>query len=434
MRKTLMLVSMLLVCGLVFAGGGQEAKKAATISFTIMNYGDFTQQDALLKDLVARFQKESGIQVKYEIINWSQAREKITTWHLGGDAPDVSDMYWSYTFSDLGQGKFGTRPIENELKKYVPDLEDRYFGSALTDVIYKGHTYGIPWRIDGRPLVYRKDFLAEAGLDPQGLKTWDDLVSYGKALTKRDTAGNVTRWGVGFSTPDLSQFFYGWLWQAGGAFMDDQFKKATIDTPEGKQALQFLVDLVQVHKIASPDAVLDPSYDTTAEFAAGRIAILPAVGSMKAFIENNAPQLKAVTIPREPLTNKSQKTFQGAGYFGLNYQTKDVDSSMKWLAFLAKTDNMLAMSKVFGQLTPCKPALADPYFSQDWWFSGVVKALPYGRTSQHPNSAWGAITNAKSGSPIYDMVVNAVSGKIPVSEVLKTTQDKMQKFMDQTAK
>lgn len=427
MKKVTMLC---IVCVAVLCMfGANETYAAKKVTFSMMNYGDFAQQDALLAGLAEEFEQETGIEVEYEVINWSQAREKITMWHLGGDAPDVTDMFWSYTFSDMGNGEFGTRPIEEYLDQYIPDFKERWVGSSLGDVTYKGHVYGIPWRIDVRPMMYRKDFFEEAGLDPEGLKTWDDLVEYGQKLTIKDDNGNVTRWGVGFHD-DPAQFFYSWLWQAGGAFLDDTYTQATLDTEAGKKALQFIADLVLKYQIASPDNWVDASYDPYAEFAAGKIAILPSASSQRNFIEQNAPQLQDVVGVTAPLKDEQQQSFQGAGYFGLTYQAEDVDAAMQWLAFLARTENMLSLAKLASAISPCKPSLEDPFYQDDWWFSGHIKALPYGRTTQHPTPAWGAITNAKPGSPIYDMLVDAITGSKSADDAIAAAQAQMQELLE----
>ena len=107
---------------------------------------------------------------------------------------------------------------------------------------------------------------------------------------------------------------------------------------EGRWAI---VDLVGKHKVATVDSVLDPSYDAYAEFAAGRTAILPVTSSMRTFIEKNAPQLRDKMEIREPLKYRTQESFQGAGYFGLNYQSKNPEAAMEWVAFLASTESML---------------------------------------------------------------------------------------------
>lgn len=420
-------ISIVMVMVALFAVGTGFAK-AKQIDFWMMLYTDYKTQNELIGDLAKDFEAETGIKVNYEFINWAQAREKMTMMSLGGEAPDVADAFWSFTFSDMGAGKHGPMPIEDYIDKYIPDLEERWFASSLGDVKYKGHLYGVPWRIDVRPLVYRKDFLEQAGLDPEALDTWDDLVVYGKKLTKKDASGKVVRWGVGIGG-DLAQYYYNWIWQAGGSFLNEDYTEATLDTEAGREALQFLVDLVHKHKVAPIDPALDPSYDWLGEYSANHLAILPLTSPIKQFIEHNAPHLTEVTIARRPPKNKLRVSFQGAGYFGLLYGTKDVDAAMQWLAFLAKTDVQKRIAITTGKLSPCRPVLDDPYYREDWWFKGHTKALPYGRTTQHPNPAWGAITNPKPGAPIYDMMVNALSGRVSVEEAIKTAQEGMQELI-----
>ncbi|WP_321299798.1 extracellular solute-binding protein [uncultured Sphaerochaeta sp.] len=435
MKKVTVFLICLLIGLQVFANGSSEKdsnQKEREILFTTMNYGDVNSWQAMWQKMADQFYAETNIKVKHEIINWAQAREKITTWHVGGDAPDVIDMFWSKTYSELGAGKFGTRPIEEYIDKYIPDYYEKFQKSAISDVENFGHIYGIPWRIDVRPMVYRKDFLEQAGIDPNSIVTWDDLLEAGKKLTITDSDGKITRYGVGFLYTDAPQQLYTWLWQAGGAFMNDTYDKATIDTPAAKEALEMLYRMVNIDHIASGDLYKDPSYDPIADFVAGNAAIVPSAPTdIKTFIERNAPQLKDVVVAREPLKNKTQDAFQGAGYFTPTYQCDDMDAAMQWLAFISRPENMLEMSKVSNTLTPCVPALQDPYFNENWWFSGQIKALPYGRTTQHPNTAWGAITNRQPGSPIYDMMVSVMNDESSIDDALKTCQKRMTDLIEE---
>jgi multiple sugar transport system substrate-binding protein len=41
---------------------------------------------------------------------------------------------------------------------------------------YDGKLWGVPWYLSGNPLVYNPALLAKAGVDPQAIKTWDDLL------------------------------------------------------------------------------------------------------------------------------------------------------------------------------------------------------------------------------------------------------------------
>ncbi|BER93094.1 extracellular solute-binding protein [Atrimonas thermophila] len=411
-------------CSFVLAN--VEAKE---IDFSMMLYTSVDAQDKLLKELTEQFETETGIKVNYEFINWAQAREKLTMWSLGGEAPDVADMFWSYTFSDLGGGKYGPMPIEALVGEYIPDLEERWNPKSLVDVKYKGHLFGVPWRIDLRPTVFRKDFVEEAGLDPNSLDTWDDLVVWGQKLTQKDAQGKVVRWGVS-AVGQYDQFFFPFIWQAGGDVVNKETWEVTLYSEEGKEALQFLTDLVHKYNIFPADYVLDPSYNGAAEFIAGHVAVIPSSpADVRDLVERNAPFLADKIETQKPLNNKSRVAFQGAGYFGVLHGAKDVDAAMRWLAFLARTEVQLELSRVCGQMTPCLPALEDPYFAEHWWYSGMIECIPYGRTTQYPHPGWGAVTNPKPGAPLYDMMVNALGGKMSVDEALQRAHKQIEELL-----
>ena len=60
-----------------------------------------------------------------------------------------------------------------------------------------GKTYGIPFQRSTPVLYWNKEAFKDAGLDPnKAPATWDEMVSFGKKLTKKDASGNVTQWGL----------------------------------------------------------------------------------------------------------------------------------------------------------------------------------------------------------------------------------------------
>ena len=57
----------------------------------------------------------------------------------------------------------------------------------------QGKTWGIPFQRSTIVMYYNKDAFRDAGLDPtQPPATWDELVSMGKQLVKKDAGGNVS--------------------------------------------------------------------------------------------------------------------------------------------------------------------------------------------------------------------------------------------------
>ena len=143
--------------------------------------------------------KHPGTKVAIQFVPWAQAHDKFVTAIAGGKVPDVAEMgtTWTPEFADQGglveQAKIG----EGE---YVSSLVD---AATLNDKVY-----GKPWYAGARALVYRKDLLEKAGVEPP--KTWDDVKAAAKAI---ETKVGEDVYPVGFT--GLSEHMYlPTIWQA----------------------------------------------------------------------------------------------------------------------------------------------------------------------------------------------------------------------------
>ncbi|MBK7592162.1 MAG: extracellular solute-binding protein [Betaproteobacteria bacterium] len=52
-----------------------------------------------------------------------------------------------------------------------------------------GHVWAVPFQRSTAVLYWNKKAFAEAGLDQKYPKTWDEMVAYGKAVTRRTPPG-----------------------------------------------------------------------------------------------------------------------------------------------------------------------------------------------------------------------------------------------------
>jgi multiple sugar transport system substrate-binding protein len=115
---------------------------------------------------------------------------------------------------------------------------------------YDGKFYALPVSTNNLELFYNKDLFKAVGLDPEKPpKTWDELVEMAKQCT--DPGQGI--WGMELYTQPgegLTWQFQVYLWQAGGEFLGDGYSKPAFNTPAGKKALQFWVDLIQKDKAA----------------------------------------------------------------------------------------------------------------------------------------------------------------------------------------
>jgi ABC-type glycerol-3-phosphate transport system substrate-binding protein len=142
---------------------------------------------------------------------------------------------------------------------------------------YKGHSYVIPYGLDSRVFFYRTDLLKEAGFN-RPPKTWAELTEYAKKLTRDlDGDGNIDQWGfctIGFPGQVFNTYsFFDFVLQNGGKIVDNN-GRPLFNSREGVEALQFMIDLRNTHKVMPPDMITYSNSQIHEGFIAGRFAMV----------------------------------------------------------------------------------------------------------------------------------------------------------------
>ena len=406
------------------------AEPAVAIQFWTMNYGDVEQWVDMFEGWAGEFQAESGVTVDIQVVNWAQAMTTLLLVSQGGAHPDVADMFWLYSFTELGGGEYGPMPITEYQPILWPDLEDRFFAGSLKDVLWKGEFFGIPWRGDIRPMLYRTDYLEEAGFDAPP-DTWDEVTEMAQALTKRDADGNVTQWGFCLAESVPMQQFLQYLWQAGGEYMTADGQTATVDTPEMRECLEWMYDLLWTYEVHSTE-LMEPSYTPATLFQGGQVAITGSVpDSAAADLERDFPELDglwAYSIPTMGPANRA--SYSGAGYWGVLRGTQKADAAVEWIHFLSSDEIMQTISEYLARVSPNKQVMASPYWTEAEWKQTIVKTLEYAHTSQHPSPAWSKVVANDPGAVLYDMYYESLVLQQPFDDVLPRAQQRLQEEMD----
>lgn len=422
-------------CGLALAASltfGPPAQAQETIEFWAQSYGDLLQWNATMRDLAAAFEEESGISVQHETVNWSVAFQTWLTVAQGGAHPDCADMYWLHSFSAIGGGRFGPMPI-NEYRDEWPDLEERFYSGALQDVTWQGDFYGVPWRGDIRAFIYRTDIFEEEGIAAPP-DTWDEIVETAKALTERDENGNVTRWGFAFGTATNSvSWLLPYYWQAGGSFMTEDGKTATIDNEAMRTTLAWMRDLVWEHEVVNPD-IMEKGYDPLAPFLAGHIAMIgSAEQAWGVELDRDYPELEGKwAMAISPKGPEDRDSFSGAGYFGVLRGSDKVEECVAWIKFLSREENLQTLSEVTGNVSTSRAVMQSEFWSDRPWKQVVTRALEDAHTSQHPAPAWSAIAAPEPGAVLYDMMYDAIIRRQDLDEVIPAAEKRMQAELDRT--
>lgn len=247
------------------AGSGALAFEAAAQSAPINFYAWSAAVD-LVKSHLTAFEASTKLKVNYNNAPWAQYRETMVTKFVGKAPLDVlwvSDS-WLPEWAEAGW----IAPIDGfpQLTKYNTDTDD----FCLESMRYKGKQYGLTYYSDYMAFFYNDQMLKKAGIKaPPG--TWDELTAQCLQLKK---AGMEYPMMLSMARESwLIEFLSALVFSNGGRFVDDAGVSVMADPKKGaQQALQWVVDAVNKHKIISPACVETGELNGLKAFGAGNHA------------------------------------------------------------------------------------------------------------------------------------------------------------------
>ncbi|MCR4426158.1 MAG: extracellular solute-binding protein [Firmicutes bacterium] len=372
---------------------------AREITFWVMPNAPSDTHTAWLDAKVEEFRKETGITVRYEIVGWGDAWNRLATAVTSGEGADVMQVgtTWNPQLAAMG----GLAKIN--ISEFGG--EAAFMPANYKSTIYKKTCYGVPWFAETRCLFYNRDHFAQAGVQPP--KTYDELVTVGQALVRARGAGTA----IAIAGNQAWDLLHNWaivLWAFGGDLLSPDLKTATFAGPEGVRAMNWYVDLVRTG-LASKACAEYTQPDADAAFINGNVSMAFLGPWNIANIEHDNPTLN-YDVVEPPAGPKGRAAFSGGSNLAILANSKKQADAIAWVKFLIRKDNLVPYTKDLTHFVPSTvAAFADPYFSQ-----GVYKtfkaALEY--ATPYPQlGVWGTIENAITGE-FKEILTDYVEGKL----------------------
>ena len=296
--------------------------------------------------LVPAFERETGIKVELDLRGWGGYMDHLVTLFAAGEAPDVIQI------GGEALGTFVRNGLVQPLGEWVNrwgSLDD-FARAAILDGTVDGKLYTIPYRLDQRPLLYRIDFFEEAGLDgSRPPVTWEELRDAALKLVRADVDGQIQRAGLNTGPAgDLAAIF---IYQNGGRLVTQDGKRAAFDSREAIDAIQFLVDLVNVYRVGlptgSPWEGADPIVTGRARDGVHGDWTL---GQM-AQVHPDSTGALGVAIPPGRV---SRSGFLYVNKWAITSASKNPDAAWKWIEYVSRPEVMYELSP--RQLVPAAEA------------------------------------------------------------------------------
>lgn len=286
------------------AGSTESGTTAAGADILLRLNGIDAPGQEFADDFIADYNAEHNVNIEIDYTDWASSFQKATTGLAGGTAPDI--FMGGGLWTPVIASKNGSLVLDDYIANW-DDWEDWYEG-ARDDVTYEGSIHAVPYRMNARGnIIYRKSMFEEAGLDPdQPPTTWVEAKEMATQLTKmQDGKYDVAGWYIDMATNSLTQQYEDALFQAGGNYFNDDRTQPLNNTPEGEEALQFLVSFVDDEIL--PKEGMDSGIPNLHAYSAGKIALFPGWPQDMLNTKLNAPEIWEDTLTAAPLTNKEQK-------------------------------------------------------------------------------------------------------------------------------
>jgi polyol transport system substrate-binding protein len=252
-----------------FVAAASARSNAKTISVAIVAN---PQMQDIAKLTPSLFTKNSGIKVKYTILDEGKLRQ-VTTRDVGsgGKAFDAV-MIGPYEAPQFGVAGLlrNLAPMAKADKAYNYNDLIPAVRNALSA---KGKMYASPFYGESSFMMYRKDVLSKSGVKMPLHPTWQQVASIARKINTRSMAGICLRGKPGWG--DLGAAFTTVLNTFGGTWWSSKSNgkpnKAQVDQPAFKSALNFYANLVQ--DAGEKDAANSSFNECLAQYQAGKVAM-----------------------------------------------------------------------------------------------------------------------------------------------------------------
>ncbi len=411
--------------------GSQPAAEAVELRFIKLSMNE-PVDDYFTSTAIPEFEASNpGMTVAVDMSDWGHLGEKLLT-SLAGNVPiDLVETGSDWVGPYAKRNQF--LPLDEFVDaSYQSELDDFY--ADMVDLSrYEDKLMALPYILDIRTTVYRKDHFEEVGLDPETPPdTWEDLVEFGSKLVQTDAQGNITRAGYQMNASDpANAFFEFWylLVQNNSNVMIPwgswEPNDVVFNGPEGVEALEFLIALVHEYKI-SPITGMSAKTPNLSPLAEGVASIdvtgSGEVGNWKLY-QPDKIDLLGVGVP---LMKNDRKQYAVPNVYAIGTNTSNPDAAWTLMTHMISQEIMTGMLAPDNASPPRKSIAAEADYMQD----PMLKKF-----QEIPEKGWGTTTPQAVDFPTLEFIGNyvqaALRNEMGAQEALDKGADEVKKKIEE---
>jgi raffinose/stachyose/melibiose transport system substrate-binding protein len=420
LKSSIALALSMLMLGLAGCGASQSASTDASKSAesskpaekVTLNFAvNFPQTDVTFKNLqtiAANFEKENP-NIHVEVTSPADYETTMKTKMAANDLPDIWATHgWSVA----------------RYSEYLMPLTDQPWIKDLNPLIKpvitnnKGQIFVLPMDVDVAGIAYNKDVLDQAGVDPSTINTWDDFKA---ACEKIKAKGKIPVYLGGAKDDWTVGNFFDWVAPSFLTTNDSnnfrtQLKDGSFDWNNYKPVAQMYVDFVK-NGYFNKNANEGTWPEVGEQLAKGNAAF----GFFGNYVISEALKYNAngnygfMPVPAATSGDKPTLITGERSAFGIWKDTKYKNEALKFLAYLAKPENVNLVAA--GNLTPTG-LVGDGYKTQAGnltsYFDKAKDYRGFGYFDREylPNGMWDSLSKTGTGMLAGTMTVDQAIQKL----------------------
>ncbi|MFC8817738.1 ABC transporter substrate-binding protein [Streptomyces rochei] len=423
---TLSLVLTAAACGGGSTGTEGSNERPKTLTYWASNQGANLEVDKkVLQPELDKFEKETGIEVKLEVVPWSDLLNRILTATTSGQGPDVLNI--GNTWSASLQAGGALLPWDEKNFEAIGG-RDRFVESALGSTGAQGQDpAAVPLYSMAYALYYNKKMFADAGIEKPPA-TWEELVETGKRLSRDGT------WGLGAEGSNLSnnihQVFV--LAKQHGADFFTADGRADFTSDGAVAAVKQYVDLMAKDKIIAPGNAEYAQNQSLSDFAKDKTAMVlwqtaSATFEAQGMDEDEWGVAPAPVQSGKPGPGKATNSMVAGINMAVFKNTKNIDGAKKFVKFMTSDEEQVILNKAYGSIPPVKAAQQDPAFSAP--ALTVLRDTLADSATALPQVPEESQFETVVGTAVKELFADAAAGRAVTTESVRAKLEKAQQQM-----
>ncbi|WP_019328257.1 ABC transporter substrate-binding protein [Streptomyces sp. TOR3209] len=423
---TLSLVLTAAACGGGSTGTEGSNERPKTLTYWASNQGANLEVDKkVLQPELDKFEKETGIEVKLEVVPWSDLLNRILTATTSGQGPDVLNI--GNTWSASLQAGGALLPWDEKNFEAIGG-RDRFVESALGSTGAQGQDpAAVPLYSMAYALYYNKKMFADAGIEKPPA-TWEELAETGKRLSRDGT------WGLGAEGSNLSnnihQVFV--LAKQHGADFFTADGRADFTSDGAVAAVKQYVDLMAKDKIIAPGNAEYAQNQSLSDFAKDKTAMVlwqtaSATFEAQGMDEDEWGVAPAPVQSGRPGPGKATNSMVAGINMAVFKNTKNIDGAKKFVKFMTSDEEQVVLNKAYGSIPPVKAAQQDPAFSAP--ALTVLRDTLADSATALPQVPEESQFETVVGTAVKELFTDAAAGRAVTTESVRAKLEKAQQQM-----